>query len=163
MGYYTQYTLKAYHPKGQGLGLPVPVDATLLKGCPGYNYAINYDGDTLSEVKWYDYDADMKDFSKLHPELIFELSGKGEEDGDFWRKAAKLAQINLYASYAKAGKLKNSKRQKKKATAQLTPSIKHAAANCGNPGCKRCFPHLRASRAAFLATGEIQVSTEVAA
>ena len=71
------------------------------------------------------------------------------------RKAAKLAQINLYASFAKAGKLKGSKRQKRKSKASAPTKHAHLVANCGNPGCKRCFPQLRIAGQTFLRTNRI--------
>jgi hypothetical protein len=54
------------------------------------------------------------------------------------RKVAKKA---LYASYAAMGK-DNSKRQKLKAARAKANPMKHlhAIANCGNVGCKTCFP-----------------------
>lgn len=45
----------------------------------GYN---PFDNDTW---KWYDHDADMRKFSRLHPTLVFVLSGRGEEPDDIWR------------------------------------------------------------------------------
>ena len=36
------------------------------------------------EVKWYEYDEDMKKVSRQYPEALFILSGEGEEDGDRW-------------------------------------------------------------------------------
>ncbi len=36
-------------------------------------------------LKWYSWDDDVKNFSKLFPKVLFELRGEGEEAGDIWR------------------------------------------------------------------------------
>jgi len=53
------------------------------------------------------------------------------------RHAAKAARTALYASQAKANKKQSSRSD---GTAKTFTS--HAIANCGNPGCKRCYPPL---------------------
>lgn len=35
--------------------------------------------------KWYEYEADMIEFSKLYPDYIFIIEGDGEETDDRWR------------------------------------------------------------------------------
>lgn len=35
-------------------------------------------------IKWYNFEADMITFSKLHPEHIFHIRGEGEEREDVW-------------------------------------------------------------------------------
>lgn len=40
--------------------------------------------DNYDEMKWYNYDTDMKALSKSWPTVLFELSGEGEESGDIW-------------------------------------------------------------------------------
>ncbi len=47
-------------------------------------YALEEDGGTGEECKWYDADRDLKDFSKKHPNKLFILSGEGEDSGDIW-------------------------------------------------------------------------------
>jgi len=37
------------------------------------------------EAKWYDYKADMKEISKIYPDILFTVEGEGEESGDVWR------------------------------------------------------------------------------
>jgi hypothetical protein len=38
------------------------------------------------EMKWYEHEDDMKNFSKLFPKVLFTLEGTGEEAGDMWVK-----------------------------------------------------------------------------
>ena len=44
-------------------------------------YAMREDG---VELRWYDHEDDMKEFSKRYPNLLFKLSGTGESNGDIW-------------------------------------------------------------------------------
>ena len=37
------------------------------------------------EVKWYDCEADMREYSKKYPDLLFIIDGRGEESDDVWR------------------------------------------------------------------------------
>jgi len=36
------------------------------------------------EIKWYDHQKNMVEYSKRHPKVVFKLSGEGEESGDIW-------------------------------------------------------------------------------
>jgi hypothetical protein len=65
--------------------------------------------------------------------------GQRSEQRKQARKAAHSAQKALYASYATQGKLKGSRRQKAKAKAMKPSKHAHLCANCGNPGCDKCF------------------------
>ena len=53
------------------------------------------------------------------------------------KHAAKAARTALYASQAKANK-----KQTNSNDGTAKSYIKHAIDNCGNPGCKRCYPQL---------------------
>jgi hypothetical protein len=37
------------------------------------------------EVKWYEWEENMREYSKEYPAVVFELSGEGDESGDIWR------------------------------------------------------------------------------
>lgn len=97
MGYYTRYSI-AIHSE------PVErsrIDGIDANGNPSFVYVerklsledIKYQisnecgYNTLWEesVKWYDHEKDMRDFSRKYPEVVFELSGEGEENGDIWK------------------------------------------------------------------------------
>jgi hypothetical protein len=51
------------------------------------------------------------------------------------KHAAKAARTALYASQAKSNK-----RQKSSSDGTAKSFSRHAISNCGNPGCKRCYP-----------------------
>jgi hypothetical protein len=53
------------------------------------------------------------------------------------RHAAKAARTALYASQAKSNK-----RQTSSGDGTAKSFTSHAISNCGNPGCKRCYPQL---------------------
>lgn len=36
------------------------------------------------EIKWYDHEKHMREYSLKHPETVFALKGEGEESGDIW-------------------------------------------------------------------------------
>jgi hypothetical protein len=50
-------------------------------------------GEYRDSCKWYDHEADMLAFSKRFPDVLFELSGEGEEACDMWRKYFKNGKM----------------------------------------------------------------------
>lgn len=92
MGYYTQYTLEARNIN--------ETDAKRLDDILNERDLIKYvfwdkyydpghkrvEYPSYEEQKWYDSTKDMHEISKLFPEVVFELSGEGEEEGDLWRE-----------------------------------------------------------------------------
>lgn len=51
-----------------------------------YMHGIESDGSSADTCKWYDHVKEMAEFSKKFPDVLFILSGEGEESGDIWRK-----------------------------------------------------------------------------
>ncbi len=47
-------------------------------------YAIDENGDSYDTCKWYEHEDDMRQMSKAIPDVLFHLSGEGEESGDIW-------------------------------------------------------------------------------
>ena len=41
-------------------------------------------GNYSDSMKWYDYNEDVWKYSKKHPEVLFTLTGEGEDSGDLW-------------------------------------------------------------------------------
>ncbi|WP_010495024.1 hypothetical protein [Paenibacillus elgii] len=75
MGYYTRYEIEIA-PDSNEVRQAIEDDDTLA-------YAI---GRCSDECKWYDHESDMRAFSERFPDVLFTLSGEGEDNGDLWRK-----------------------------------------------------------------------------
>ncbi len=81
MGYYTNFTLSVHKHNCSSFDFEKIVEEL--------NEAIGYEifsdtGDCIEYQKWYECLEDMCDFSKRYPDLIFEIEGVGEEQGDVW-------------------------------------------------------------------------------
>lgn len=90
MGYLTYYRLEWDDKNFQ-----IPADFE------GLNYAFDEEGYSLESVKWYSHEQDMRNLSKVYPDILFTLSGEGEESGDLWEayfKAGKM-QKNMLKLY----------------------------------------------------------------
>jgi len=47
------------------------------------------------EVKWYEHQEDMTKHSLKYPDLVFVLSGEGEESGDIWKEYYKNGKMQF--------------------------------------------------------------------
>ena len=72
MGYYTYFTL-----------------TDLKGGNPEINYeelvAETFGIDFFDSQKWYDYEKNMIEFSRNHPDVLFLLERNNKESNDFWK------------------------------------------------------------------------------
>jgi hypothetical protein len=82
MGYYTSYTLKADKQEDEiGSYIESGVRPDLK-----YIFENSYDNEWYGDSRWYEHDAEMCDLSLVFPDVLFTLTGEGEESGDIWRK-----------------------------------------------------------------------------
>lgn len=73
MGYYTRHKLEII------VGNNDIDHETEISKITDYEYGCFDD-----EIKWYDHEKDMRKYSKLNPNILFKLSGIGEESPDCW-------------------------------------------------------------------------------
>lgn len=92
MGYYTEYSLKVRNISSADN--EKLMDILKEKDLIGYVFWDSYydehhdeaEFSSYEEQKWYDYETDMDEISKKFPNAVFELSGEGEEYGDYWHE-----------------------------------------------------------------------------
>ncbi len=85
MGYYTCFRFKvkttdnsATHPNNSGI-------IARLRGENEEAFcALDEEGSTGQDAKWYDYDVELKEFSQKFPDALLILEGDGEGNDDFW-------------------------------------------------------------------------------
>jgi len=75
MGYYTNFDLKVIKGEDKEIDYVSEIgDAN--------SYGDDWDNGL---IKWYDTHEDMLQYSLKYPDTTFQLTGEGEESGDFWR------------------------------------------------------------------------------
>lgn len=94
MGYYTNYELTCYEVKNDmrkhimrkdpiyqeiGKALAPLFDREISEG-----ENVDYEDFFLEEMKWYEHNEDMCALSEKFPNVLFQLSGWGEDNGDIW-------------------------------------------------------------------------------
>ena len=79
MGYYTLYALSV--EKDDPSLLESEEFKDIFLKITGYNLE-SLDNDT---IKWYEHDKNMLEISKLYPDTVFRLEGKGEDRNDNWK------------------------------------------------------------------------------
>lgn len=77
MGYYTDFKVNLSKPNGEV--------KYKLKEIAEYTFEIKSDTElSLFDAKWYDYEKDMLELSSQFPDILFKVTGSGEEHGDIW-------------------------------------------------------------------------------
>lgn len=77
MGYYTYYTLKSE---------PNITNTKEFKNFFERIFGYELDSALEEECTWYNHEEHMREVSKNFPEVLFMLTGEGEESTDMWRK-----------------------------------------------------------------------------
>lgn len=69
--------------------------ALLRESSEGASEALFSTGDSNQWCKWYEHEDDMRQLSSRLPDILFTLSGKGEENEDMWVKYFKAGRMQL--------------------------------------------------------------------
>ncbi len=85
MGYYTYYELEVVG--GEKKAEDYVNEIGEISGYTGE------EGPFYDTVKWYDHEKDMKTMSQRYPDVLFILSGDGEESDDFWKEYHKNGKV----------------------------------------------------------------------
>ena len=85
MGHYTSFCIE-YEGSTEDVK-KVENDFKALYGDGGYLNELIDTG--ISEMKWYDWEFDMKKVAKKNPNVLIILHGDGEESDDIWQARAK--------------------------------------------------------------------------
>lgn len=72
MGYYTRYSLEII--EGNDYITDYKKEISKLSG---FSF--------VDSCTWYDHDKDMIEYSKKYPNVVFCLSGEGQDTGDLWK------------------------------------------------------------------------------
>lgn len=76
MGYYTKYVISTKSELNDEMVNSI-IDLT--------RYEFDTDGNKMwADIKWYNYESEMKDFSTKFPNTIFIVEGQGEDQSDRW-------------------------------------------------------------------------------
>ena len=79
MGYYTNYSLEVKAPNAKEI-----IEKFRDKDETA-SYAFDEYGNTEDSCKWYNHEDVLRLFSLDYPEVLFILSGEGEEFPDLWK------------------------------------------------------------------------------
>lgn len=98
MGYSTRYTLEVH----DGEETIHDILEAVGESFEGLDYAVDINGESIEEAKWYSHEEDMLELSLKYPEVVFLLHGEGEENGDLWNmyfKNGKKQNCNAVVVY----------------------------------------------------------------
>ncbi len=96
VGYYTDFILRLQSDDSDSLDKFIFSRDTSFfygKGLKGFYYNTYEDHYFKNEVKWYDWKEEMIALSAKYPDILFELTGVGEEYPDIWRYFFKAGKI----------------------------------------------------------------------
>jgi hypothetical protein len=95
MGYYTRFNITISD------NTDICNIVERLRSISGYDW--DYCGDKIYDFcKWYEHEHDMNLLSKEFPDIVFTVTGDGEESDDLWReywKNGKVQNANRHIVY----------------------------------------------------------------
>lgn len=61
------------------------------------NAELAFDGDGIARncAQWYSLTKNMKEFSKIYPDLLFIIEGEGNEHETFWKEYHKNGKVQI--------------------------------------------------------------------
>jgi len=83
MGYYTHHSLKITE------GDDGTDHKAAISELSDYDYCFD------DQIKWYDCEDNMREYSKKYPDTVFSIEGEGEEAGDLWHAFYKNGKMQL--------------------------------------------------------------------
>lgn len=92
MGYLTQFSLGTRENITYEQECEIAIELKKLifgnsrMGCEEYFLYTPFELIFKEQMKWYEHTLDMKKISTKFPDILFILSGQGEEPGDLWRE-----------------------------------------------------------------------------
>lgn len=93
MGYYTKHKLIFFE---NDFSDDVDHEKGIAEQTNGYSDCFG------EEIKWYDMEESMINYSKKYPNIVFCIEGEGEESGDNWRhyfKNGKSQKVKAKITY----------------------------------------------------------------
>lgn len=87
MGYNTGHNLKIYKNNSEKNYKEVLSETLeILEQLGVINYALDKELNLYEWVTWYKHREDMKRLSSIIENVVFELSGEGDDAGDIWKE-----------------------------------------------------------------------------
>lgn len=85
MGYYTNFEIIRCNS--------ITAKNYLKNHCSGYEKSWN--GDMMLDVKWYEWEEDLKKTSEKFPDNVIVIEGRGEDSDDSWRAYALGGHVEI--------------------------------------------------------------------
>lgn len=87
MGYYTYYDLEMHPAQTEDRWNEIrrAILAEIYECAPADVTDAEVECFLQDSLKWYNYEADMREISLEYPDIVFVLHGEGEEAGDVWK------------------------------------------------------------------------------
>lgn len=96
MGYYTKFRLITSSANLAQDALTAMESTGVVIGY-GYDFLKDLleDDSNTDDVKWYEHEQNMREWSARAPGVLFTLEGEGEEAGDLWKKYFKDGKMQI--------------------------------------------------------------------